>query len=1172
MEDEERPRKYPKLSNDEGQEDSEPTMTGAVGSIPHEDAAQPTTQNDVAKRAHDANDRSKDGQQAVDENKDDAPKISKRQLKKLRRREQWDAQKDQRKAIRKEKTAAKKQRRREALNEARQEGGQEAVDQLLQTWLPNRQKFKQSTLLPITLVVDCGYDDLMLEKERISLSSQLTRSYSDNRGAPYRAHMVVSSFNKLLKERFDTTLAKSYNNWQGIRFMEEDFAHAAEQAKEWMKGPKGAPEDGEIVYLSSDSPNTLTELKPYSTYIIAICYKTAVEKGIKTAKLPIGDYIQMASRQVLATNHVMEIMVRWLELGDWGEAFMKVIPQRKGGTLKNSGRGSEDPSQEGDVADGDSDEEPEPAEKSDEAAAPKLAAMFMIRNVSKFLFGDTSKESIIEIPQGELYLVRPLSPKGYSELIFKDAAASIRRTGQEYQYQLVIQRAYEEGEEELSADEDEQGGADNLDKDEKIFLLDEALHFRTEVREGGAKVLAWRDLSGDIGDLYEFVCDPSVPSDKIPTFELAAFQCQYERKYRQSSQKATEQDLQQFSYQEEKPIPSASPIASPTKSRAHSLTSGDSTAAMAKDVEYQKSKGQIKPADNGEEPTVAPPSAEQPEAKEVLAKEKAELHMFDFPSGTFVIQDADVTATVSEIGNWKYWLQISGSEKEWLGQAVVADINPVFNFEYLSFIFNHYAEDGSAYSWLLRFKDQETEERFQEGLMQALWEQLNEMKWVKVKEDDREYVLDAFQDLTMEDAADNQEEEEEEEEVEEDQYDGQRSEHYDSDEEEDDVVTHDDDGNVNSQLAVGYKHDRSFVVRGSKIGVFKHTADNNLEFSTNISKVETPNGKLFSPKKVMLHAEDTNMILQNGDDPNSLYRMDLEYGKIVDEWKVHDDIPVSTFAPETKFSQMTNAQTFVGASQNALYRIDPRLAGSKLVDADLKQYASKNDFSSVATTEKGYIAVASNKGDIRMFDRLGINAKTHIPALGEPIIGLDVSADGRWVLATCRTYLLLIDSLQKEGKNEGKLGFERSFGKDSKPQPRRLGLQPAHVAQFQHETKKPLAFTPARFNTGVDSQETSIITATGPFIVTWSMKKVLAGRKDPYTIKRYSEEVMADNFRFGSDKNVIVALPNEVNMVAKRALQKPTRESIAGPPVTPSRRSTRWGSRLGRDDIVNSPY
>jgi len=267
---------------------------------------------------------------------------------------------------------------------------------------------------------------------------------------------------------------------------------------------------------------------------------------------------------------------------------------------------------------------------------------------------------------------------------------------------------------------------------------------------------------------------------------------------------------------------------------------------------------------------------------------------------------------------------------------------------------------------------------------------------------------------------------------------------------------------------------------------------------------------------------------------------------------------------------MTDEQTFLGLSSNALYRVDPRLAGQKLVDSELKQYATKNGFTAAATTEKGYIAVASSKGDVRMFDRLGINAKTHIPALGDPIVGLDTSADGRWVLATTRTYLLLIDALQKDGKNEGKLGFEKAFAKDAKPQPRRLGLTPAHVAQFQHETKAPLSFTPARFNAGPDSAETTIVTATGPFIVTWSMKKLLAGRRDPYSIKRYAEEVKADDFRFGSDKNIVVALPNEVGMVAKRALQRPTRESIM---ATPKRGGAgRASGYLRRSDVVNSPY
>ncbi|KAI1620759.1 VID27 cytoplasmic protein-domain-containing protein [Exophiala viscosa] len=799
--------------------------------------------------------------------------------------------------------------------------------------------------------------------------------------------------------------------------------------------------------------------------------------------------------------------------------------------------------------------------------------MFMIKNVSKYLFGDASKEVITEIPQGQLYLVRPLSPKGYSELIYKDAVASIRRTGQEFQYQLVVQRAYEEGEEEL-AEEDDPDGVDSLDKDEKTFLLDQSLHFRSEKRSGGETILAWRDLSGDPGDLYEFVCDSSVGEEKIQTFLLAAVDCQYERKHRTSAQTATDADLQEFYFDSEDAIPAAPSVSPPQEPQP---TSKESAARMAKDVKSTPKKANVaKPRET--ESTQAPTAKTAPSSGEVLTKQHAELHLFDFPTSSFVIQDPSVTAVVTDLGNWRYWLQITSSDgKEWLGQEVVADINPVFNFEYLSAIFNHYTDDGSAYSWLLRFRDQATLENFQEGIMQALWEQLNEMKWSKVKEQDREYVFEAFNELTMDDVPEEQEEAEEEEEEEEDSEGGQRSEHYDTDESEDDVDLDNQDGNVNSQLAVGTKHDRSFVIRGSKIGVFKHLPNRHLEFTTNISKVETPKGKLFRPGKVMLHSEDQNMVLQDESNPNALYRMDLEYGKVVDEWKVHDDIPVTNFVPETKFAQQTAAQTFIGHSKNALFRIDPRVAGNKLVEDQLKQYVSKNDFSAAATTEKGHLAVASNKGDVRLFDRLGVNAKTHIPALGEAIIGLDVSADGRWLLATCRTYLLLIDTLQKEGKNEGKLGFERSFAKDSKPQPRRLALTPSHVAQFQHETGAPLSFTTAKFNASPENPETSIITSTGPFLVTWNLKKVLAGNKDPYQIKRYSAQVMADNFEFGSDKNVILALPNEVDMVSRRSFKKPTRESIAGPAARKSGGALATPRRSGRqshlrEEIVNSPY
>ena len=470
----------------------------------------------------------------------------------------------------------------------------------------------------------------------------------------------------------------------------------------------------------------------------------------------------------------------------------------------------------------------------------------------------------------------------------------------------------DEGAEDLAA-----SGSLNTDKDEKTFLLDESLHFRSEIHDDGEIVLAWYDLSGDEGDLYQFVCDHSIPPETATSFGLVAAQCQYERKYRKSRETATEQDLREFNFENEEPIPVASPLTSPTRSprispsppRSRSYNTANTAARRSgsmvrESTRKEKAKAPLRPYE--ETATIAPPQEPQKQIAggEILSNEEAELHLFDFKTGTFVLQDEHITATVTEMGAWKYWLQITGKTKQWLGQEVVPELNPVFNFEYLSFIFNHYTSDGSAYSWLLRFKDRETEEKFQQGLMQALWEHLNQAKWLKAKDTDRDYVLDAFNDLVLEDEreAEAREEDEAEEELEAelDQSDdeGQHSEHYDSDESEDDVVTRDQDGNVNSQLAVGFKHDRSFVVRGSKIGVFKHTPDNHLEFSTNISKIETPGGKLFSPKKVMLHAEDRNMILQDEANPNSLYRMDLEYGKVVDEWKVHNDIPVTTIAPE----------------------------------------------------------------------------------------------------------------------------------------------------------------------------------------------------------------------------------------------------------------------------------
>ena len=52
-------------------------------------------------------------------------------------------------------------------------------------------------------------------------------------------------------------------------------------------------------------------------------------QGVAHARLPIGEHMQLSSSRVLATNHVVELLLAWGELRDWKGALERVVPLRK---------------------------------------------------------------------------------------------------------------------------------------------------------------------------------------------------------------------------------------------------------------------------------------------------------------------------------------------------------------------------------------------------------------------------------------------------------------------------------------------------------------------------------------------------------------------------------------------------------------------------------------------------------------------------------------------------------------------------------------------------------------------------------------------------------------------------------------------------------------------------
>ncbi|KAB0397361.1 hypothetical protein E2I00_018150 [Balaenoptera physalus] len=213
--------------------------------------------------------------------------ISKRQMKKLMKQKQWEEQRELRKQKRKEKRK-RKQLERQCQLESNSEGS-------------DRKRIRRDVVYsPLRLIIDCSFDSLMVLKDIKKLHKQIQRCYAENRRA---RHPV-----------------------QDIHIKPEHYSEFIQKE--------------ELIYLTSDSPNVLKELDESKAYVIGglvdhnhhkgLTYKQASEHGIDHAQLPLGNFVKMNSRKVLAINHVFEIILEYLETRDWQEAFFTILPQRKG--------------------------------------------------------------------------------------------------------------------------------------------------------------------------------------------------------------------------------------------------------------------------------------------------------------------------------------------------------------------------------------------------------------------------------------------------------------------------------------------------------------------------------------------------------------------------------------------------------------------------------------------------------------------------------------------------------------------------------------------------------------------------------------------------------------------------------------------------------------------------
>ena len=341
-------------------------------------------------------------------------------------------------------------------------------------------------------------------------------------------------------------------------------------------------------------------------------------------------------------------------------------------------------------------------------------------------------------------------------------------------------------------------------------------------------------------------------------------------------------------------------------------------------------------------------------------------------------------------------------------------------------------------------------------------------------------------------------------------------------------LKHEQTNYKNGNLSVGQHLNRTFVTRGPVMGVFRHDDDGQLEYLSKIPTIRTLDAQTFTPSHSILTQQDQKMLMLNPSQTNNVYVMDLNIGQIVQEYGVSEDWNIRNLAPVSKYAEQTHEQTVVGVNNNSIFTLDPRIH-SKNKLAQRLSYADSPQFTCATTTGSGKVAVGSQKGEIRLFNDISKRSKSLLPGLGDPIIGLDVTEDGSWLLATTRRYLLIIPTII-EG-NSLQSGFDTSLTAKSQP-PIKLQLTAEDMVTYKiHE----LNFTHAHFNKG--DLEESILTSTGPYIITWNFRRAKLGYRSDYKIKICSNEIVAHDFLYGHQDRVVVTLPDNIYL-EKRAAKK----------------------------------
>ena len=324
-------------------------------------------------------------------------------------------------------------------------------------------------------------------------------------------------------------------------------------------------------------------------------------------------------------------------------------------------------------------------------------------------------------------------------------------------------------------------------------------------------------------------------------------------------------------------------------------------------------------------------------------------------------------------------------------------------------------------------------------------------------------------------------------------------------------------------------NDRTFCVTDdNQIVVYKANEDeDSFEKLSSMPVIQEYKGKNVCFSQGLLYKSEQNMLLLDENNPYVLYQYDLPKEKIVSEWKTDKTI-ISDICSLKKNGQITDEPLIYGVNPKSIFTLDERVNNKNNI-ADIKTYAHKNNANKIMSNNNGQFVTGSSKGELRLYDKMGIKAKNLFSFYGDPIRYIDISSDDQYILLTCDKYLLLVNA----GNNIGeKNAFLKTVKTIERKTPLRLQIKTTDVARYGLNNAN---YTAAKFNVN-KSGENNIITSLGEYIIIWNYNDIRKGKITNYKIKKVNDLVIDNYFKVGRGDKIIIAMPNKIRIQKQKKI------------------------------------